>query len=72
MFYLKHPTLGNRHVATQAEAESLQTQGWGRWPRTKDEKLGLVALKPVRAIPDDQAIAPAIVPRNTLKLRQPK
>jgi hypothetical protein len=60
-FYLKHPTLGNRHVDTQAEADSLQAQGWTRWPRTKEQKEGKVAA-PVSAEPI----------RNKLKLRQPK
>ena len=72
MFYLKHPTLGNRHAESRDEANKLQREGWTLWPRSKEQKLGLFALKPAETISDYQAIAPAIVPRNTLKLRQPK
>lgn len=38
MFYLKHPDLGNRHVANEQEAKDLVAAGWVRWPRTKAEK----------------------------------
>ena len=38
MIYLKHPILGNQHVATEAEAQKLVADGWCRWPRTKEQK----------------------------------
>jgi hypothetical protein len=40
MFYLKHPTLGNRHVESRDEANKLQREGWTLWPRTKEQKEG--------------------------------
>lgn len=52
MFYLKHPTLGNRHVPTLAECEKLQSEGWTRWPRTKEQKLGIVPAPPPAATPE--------------------
>lgn len=37
MIYVKHPALGNRHV-TEAEYETMRSQGWVKWPRSAAEK----------------------------------
>ena len=37
MAYVKHPELGNKHVA-DSEVAALVEQGWVKWPRTDDEK----------------------------------
>lgn len=42
MRYLKHPQHGNKHVS-EAEAPALIAAGWVAWPRTKEQKAGLVA-----------------------------
>jgi hypothetical protein len=39
MAYVKHASLGNRHVA-DSEADKLQAEGWVKWPRTKEQKAG--------------------------------
>lgn len=39
-FYLKHKEHGNKHVATEAEAKKLASEGWTRWPRSLEEKEG--------------------------------
>lgn len=35
--YMKHPTLGNRHVE-EADARTLEGEGWVRWPRPRHVK----------------------------------
>ena len=58
MFLVKHKEHGNRHVASLDEAKALQGQGWTKWPRTKDEKLG-IAPKPA-APPVQQPKSPEL------------
>lgn len=77
MPYLKHPTLGNRHVDTELVAQSLEAAGWVRWPRTKDQKIG---IKPVaeQTEPAPELVATVEVPitkepkLNLLKLKAEK
>lgn len=42
MVYVKHPEHGNKHVSPE-EAAALVQEGWVIWPRTKEQKAGLVA-----------------------------
>lgn len=37
MVYIKHAALGNKHVP-EADWPTLQSQGWVKWPRTKEQK----------------------------------
>ena len=45
MVYVKHSELGNKHVSDE-EAKKLVNEGWVRWPRSKEEKVGGVKLVP--------------------------
>lgn len=47
MIYVKHPKLGNKHVSAD-EAQALTREGWVIWPRSKEQKAGIV---PVLAAP---------------------
>ncbi len=68
MFYLKHPQHGNRHVASLDECKRLQSEGWTRWPRTKDEKEGRAPAKAEPTAPPAEAVKVAV--GNTLKLNK--
>jgi hypothetical protein len=37
MALVKHPEHGNKHVSEE-EAAKLESEGWVRWPRTKEQK----------------------------------
>lgn len=45
MIYVKHPTLGNKHVP-DSEQSALEAEGWVRWPRTAAQKAGVPTLSP--------------------------
>lgn len=62
MKYVKHPTLGNRHV-TEAQALELEAAGWVRFPRSKEAKA-LGAWPPLVAAPREleSVIAPVVAP----------
>jgi hypothetical protein len=44
MAYLKHPELGNKHVP-DSEVDRLTSEGWVKWPRTKEQKAGISPVK---------------------------
>lgn len=60
MFYLKHKVHGNVHVETEGEAKALEDKGYVRWPRTKEQKAGIVKRGPGR--PPNAPIVPATDP----------
>lgn len=41
MIYMKHPEHGNKHFPDAQQAE-LEAAGWVRWPRTAEQKAGVV------------------------------
>jgi hypothetical protein len=41
MIYMKHATLGNQHFEDAEEKEKAE-QGWVKWPRTAEQKNGVV------------------------------
>jgi hypothetical protein len=55
MVYVKHPQHGNKHVSAE-EAAVLVQEGWVIWPRTKEQKAGIVAPVPVQ---EPDAVTPA-------------
>lgn len=56
MIYMKHAEHGNAHFPDDQEA-ALVAAGWVKWPRTAEQKAGIVAA-PVAAVVAD-ALAPA-------------
>lgn len=49
MIYMKHPEHGNAHFDDAVQAEK-EAQGWVKWPRTPDQKYGVVQV--VEAAPE--------------------
>lgn len=46
MIYMKHSEQGNAHFDDALQAEK-EAQGWVKWPRTPDQKAGIVvAVEP--------------------------
>ena len=46
MIYMKHAEHGNAHWPDDQEA-ALVAAGWVKWPRTAEQKAGIVAAAPV-------------------------
>jgi len=41
MIYMKHSEFGNGHFEDEEQGK-LESQGWIRWPRTGNQKAGIV------------------------------
>lgn len=50
MIYMKHAEHGNAHFVEEEQAQR-EADGWVRWPRTREQKAGVVATKVLTAIP---------------------
>lgn len=48
MIYMKHPEHGNAHFDEALQAEK-EAQGWVKWPRTPEQKAGLLSVADVTA-----------------------
>lgn len=64
MVYVKHPTLGNRHVS-EADLPARLAAGWVRFPRAKEAKARGAWPPATNAAPQEagqQSVSAATVP----------
>ncbi len=45
--YMKHPVMGNAHVPASQQTQR-EADGWVRWPRTPEQKLGICSVQPTQ------------------------
>lgn len=64
MIYVKHPTLGNKHVP-DSEQSALEAEGWVRWPRTAAQKAGVPP-------PEPESVPEVVQPARKKPGRKPK
>jgi hypothetical protein len=65
--YMKHATLGNRHVE-EADVAKLEGEGWVRWPRPRHVKAAAPQAQDVASSPpggpESAGAAPAATKRK--------